>query len=73
MKEEGGLELIMICFTDISGLKWAELVQSRVAAAAEMSRRQQEEFIDITSHEMRNPLSAIMQVSKCCFSARTKD
>lgn len=60
--DEGELELIMMCFTDISGPKWAESVQHRIAAAAEKSKRQQEDFIDITSHEMRNPLSAMMQV-----------
>lgn len=47
--------------TDISHLKWAEKLQIRNAEAAQRKRRIQEEFIDITSHEMRNPLSAITQ------------
>jgi signal transduction histidine kinase len=63
LKDEEEIELIMMCFTDISALKWAESLQSRIATAAEKSKRKQEEFIDITSHEMRNPLSAMMQVS----------
>lgn len=47
--------------TDISHLKWAELLQMRNAEAARKEKQVQEEFIDITSHEMRNPLSAITQ------------
>jgi signal transduction histidine kinase/CheY-like chemotaxis protein len=47
--------------TDISHLKWAEQLQLRNAETARKERRIQEEFIDITSHEMRNPLSAITQ------------
>jgi signal transduction histidine kinase len=42
-------------------MKWAEDLQNRRLAEAEESRRQQNNFIDITSHEMRNPLSAILQ------------
>jgi signal transduction histidine kinase/CheY-like chemotaxis protein len=42
-------------------MKWAEGVQIRRLAEAEEIRRQQNNFIDITSHEMRNPLSAIIQ------------
>ncbi|KAF2997093.1 Histidine kinase [Curvularia kusanoi] len=49
--------------TDISHLKWAEQLQFRNAEAAQKERRVQEEFIDITSHEMRNPLSAITQAA----------
>ncbi|KAE8848441.1 hypothetical protein PTNB85_02284 [Pyrenophora teres f. teres] len=52
---------IMGTMTDISQLKWAEAIQkSRVEEALE-SKRQQENFIDMTSHEMRNPLSAMVQ------------
>ena len=47
--------------TDISHLKWAQGLQNRRLQEAEETRRQQNEFIDITSHEMRNPLSAILQ------------
>lgn len=43
--------------TDISRIKWAENLQSRRLHEAEETRRAQNSFIDITSHEMRNPLS----------------
>lgn len=49
------------CVVDISALKWAQRVQADAAEKARDAKRLQEQFIDVTSHEMRNPLSAIMQ------------
>jgi signal transduction histidine kinase len=40
--------------TDISHLKWAQGLQERRLREAEEAKRQQNEFIDITSHEMRS-------------------
>ncbi|KZZ96486.1 ATPase-like, ATP-binding domain protein [Moelleriella libera RCEF 2490] len=54
-------ESIFGCITDISIQKRAERVQSDRRKEAVELKRQQENFIDITSHEMRNPLSAILQ------------
>jgi signal transduction histidine kinase len=50
----------MVCVTDISHLKWAESWQARIAQDAHDAKRQQEAFIDTVSHEVRNPLSAIV-------------
>lgn len=58
---KGEVRSIMSCITDISELKWAEASEARNAEDARAAKRQQEEFIDIVSHEMRNPLSAIFQ------------
>ena len=58
---QGTSRPIMGSMTDISHLKWAQGLQNRRLQEAEENRRQQNEFIDITSHEMRNPLSAILQ------------
>ncbi|KAI1850884.1 hypothetical protein JX266_003549 [Neoarthrinium moseri] len=58
---DGSVRSIMGSITDISHLKWAQGLQNRRLQEAEETRRQQNEFIDITSHEMRNPLSAILQ------------
>jgi PAS domain S-box-containing protein len=58
---DGSLKGIFGCITDISSQKWAEKVQSERREEAVELKRQQENFIDITSHEMRNPLSAILQ------------
>ncbi|KAK3617808.1 hypothetical protein LTR56_025042 [Elasticomyces elasticus] len=63
LMENGKLKLIMGYILDISQQKWAETVQRRNAAAATLAKRRQEEFIDSTSHEMRNPLSAITQLA----------
>ncbi|KZF21968.1 hypothetical protein L228DRAFT_238996 [Xylona heveae TC161] len=59
--EDGSLKSIFGCITNISQQKWAEDFQKKRREEALELKRQQENFIDITSHEMRNPLSAILQ------------
>jgi PAS domain S-box-containing protein len=59
MSPDGEVISIMGSIADISQIKWAQGLQERRLREAEESKRQQNEFIDITSHEMRNPLSAI--------------
>ncbi|KAF7562966.1 hypothetical protein G7046_g1127 [Stylonectria norvegica] len=59
--QDGSLKSIFGCITDISSQKWAEKFQIERREEAVELKRQQENFIDITSHEMRNPLSAILQ------------
>ncbi|KAI9689825.1 MAG: hypothetical protein M1822_009707 [Bathelium mastoideum] len=58
---EGGLKSVFGSLTNISKQKWAEGFQKQKMEEAVELKRQQENFIDITSHEMRNPLSAILQ------------
>ncbi|KAK3682029.1 hypothetical protein LTR37_020655 [Vermiconidia calcicola] len=60
---EDGKYSVMGYVYDISHQKWAESVQSRNAEAATIAKRRQEEFIDVTSHEIRNPLTAIVQLA----------
>ena len=59
--EDGEVNVIFGSITDISQQKWAEYFEKRRMEEAVEMKRQQENFIDITSHEMRNPLSAILQ------------
>ncbi|KAK4987341.1 hypothetical protein LTR50_004676 [Elasticomyces elasticus] len=59
--ESGTLKSVFGSITNISQQKWAEGFQKRKMEEAVELKRQQENFIDITSHEMRNPLSAILQ------------
>jgi signal transduction histidine kinase len=75
-RENGKVQSIMACTTDISKLKWAQNFQARLATEAREAKRQQEAFIDVVSHEMRNPLSAIVHcadgISTCLDEVRTK-
>ncbi|KAF2796490.1 hypothetical protein K505DRAFT_373127 [Melanomma pulvis-pyrius CBS 109.77] len=59
--QDGMLKSVFGSITNISSQKWAEGFQKRKMEEAVELKRQQENFIDITSHEMRNPLSAILQ------------
>lgn len=59
--ETGAVKAIFGCITDISEQKWAENFQKQRRDEAMELKRQQENFIDMTSHEMRNPLSALCQ------------
>ncbi|KAI1844538.1 hypothetical protein JX266_009211 [Neoarthrinium moseri] len=58
---DGSTKEIFGCITNISQQKLAEQIQNQRRQEAVELKRQQENFIDITSHEMRNPLSAILQ------------
>ena len=58
---DGTLKGIFGSITNISQQKWAEYFEKRRVEEAVEMKRQQENFIDITSHEMRNPLSAMLQ------------
>ncbi|TVY92252.1 Hybrid signal transduction histidine kinase K [Lachnellula willkommii] len=59
----GQLKSVFGSITNISSQKSAEDFQKRRTDEAIELKRQQENFIDMTSHEMRNPLSAILQCS----------
>lgn len=61
--EDDKVVSVMSCMTDVSSFKWAEQWQARSAEEARQAKRQQEEFIDAISHEVRNPLSAIFQLA----------
>ncbi|KAH8701408.1 hypothetical protein GQ44DRAFT_753493 [Phaeosphaeriaceae sp. PMI808] len=66
--EHGNVISIMGTLFDISQFKWAESVQRRRVEEALEAKRQQENFIDMTSHELRNPLSAVVQCAESVIS-----
>ena len=68
----GRLKVIFGSLTNISQQKWAENLEKRKMEEAVEMKRQQENFIDITSHEMRNPLSAILQCADEISSTLTE-
>jgi signal transduction histidine kinase/CheY-like chemotaxis protein len=53
---------------DINGQKKLQEVQRRQIDEALEAKRQQENFIDMTSHELRNPLSAVVQCADSVIS-----
>lgn len=59
--EDGSCTSVFGSLTEISHQKWAENLQKRRLNEAIEAKRASENFIDMTSHEMRNPLSAILQ------------
>lgn len=57
---EGIITSFTGCLSDVSLQKWQLNWEKERKEEALESKRQQENFIDMTSHEMRNPLSAIV-------------
>ncbi|ORY16164.1 two component histidine kinase 1 [Clohesyomyces aquaticus] len=49
---------------DITDIKRAQLTQKRTAQEAQERKEQQERFIDMVSHEIRNPLSAVLHLAE---------
>lgn len=49
---------------DITEIKQAQLAQEKAAIEAQERKEQQERFIDMVSHEIRNPLSAVMHLAE---------
>ncbi|KAI0379178.1 hypothetical protein F5Y04DRAFT_260622 [Hypomontagnella monticulosa] len=69
---EGAIQTFTGCLSDVSLQKWQfEKERQRKDEAIE-SKRQQENFVDMTSHEMRNPLSAIVQCADAVIGCLTK-
>ncbi|WOO79147.1 Autoinducer 2 sensor kinase/phosphatase LuxQ [Vanrija pseudolonga] len=57
------LQGVLACTTDITDQEQRVLEAERRRLDAEESRRQQELLVDLTSHEIRTPVSAILQCS----------
>jgi PAS domain S-box-containing protein len=61
IESDGKVQTIQGWLTNISHRKLSEKLLSQRLNDALENKRQTENFIDMTSHEMRNPLSAILQ------------
>ena len=57
---DGTMQSFTGCISDVSMQTWQLGQEKKRKEEAIESKRQQENFIDMTSHEMRNPLSAII-------------
>ncbi|KAF8459671.1 hypothetical protein BDZ91DRAFT_462207 [Kalaharituber pfeilii] len=62
----------MLTLADITHIKLAEEYQRQMSAQAMEKRRQQENFIDIFSHELRNPFSATLQCADGILASVTE-
>ncbi|KAL4805127.1 hypothetical protein BDV18DRAFT_25339 [Aspergillus unguis] len=70
LQDAGGL----ICtISDITPEKEAELLQRKIADDAKERKQQQERFIDMISHEVRNPLSAILHCAEDIMDVVAED
>lgn len=69
---DGSVQSFCGCVTDVSLQKWQlERERLRKEEALE-SKQQQEHFIDMTSHEIRNPLSAIIHCADAVIASLSK-
>ncbi|KAL2852060.1 hypothetical protein BJY01DRAFT_244676 [Aspergillus pseudoustus] len=66
LRDNGGM-ISMV--TDITPEKVAEMQQKMIAEDARERKQQQERFIDMISHEVRNPLSAILHCAEDIMEA----
>lgn len=69
VEPDGRVSAILGWINDISPQKAAENLLSQRLDDALETKRQSENFIDMTSHEMRNPLSAILQSADSIVSS----
>jgi PAS domain S-box-containing protein len=64
LRRDNSVETVVTSVTDVSNQKFAEEVQKKRVEDAMEVRRQQQNFIDVTSHEIRNPLMVVLQCSE---------
>ncbi|KAF3923833.1 hypothetical protein ABW21_db0203935 [Orbilia brochopaga] len=69
LAEDGSLIGYLGVTMNISEQKLREQTQKKRLDEAEELKRQQNNFVDTASHEMRNPLSAILQLSDIIISS----
>ena len=69
---DGVLQSFTGCISDVSLQRWQLEQERRRKEEAIESKRQQENFIDMTSHEMRNPLSAIIHCTDAIIASLSR-
>ncbi|KAK4892575.1 hypothetical protein LTR27_009039 [Elasticomyces elasticus] len=72
LSDDGTVVAVAGTLTDISQLVWAENVQKLRTEEAIEAKRQQDNFIDMTSHEIRNPLGAVIHCADMIVSSLTE-
>lgn len=61
LDENGKVKSAQGLLFDISSLKWAEAQERHSKESALEAKQRHEAFVDTTSHELRNPLTAVIQ------------
>jgi len=69
---EGVIQSFTGCLSDVSLQKWQLDREKQRKEEAIDSKRQQENFVDMVSHEMRNPLSAIIHCADAITATLTR-
>ncbi|KAK9779902.1 putative Histidine kinase [Seiridium cardinale] len=73
VKNSGGvIETFTGCLVDMTRQRQQFEIERQRKDEAIESKRQQENFIDMTSHEMRNPLSAIVQCADSVVASSSR-
>lgn len=72
VKTSGVIETFTGCLVDMTLQRQQFEVERQRKDEAIESKRQQENFIDMTSHEMRNPLSAIVQCADSVVASSSR-
>ncbi|KAF7915352.1 uncharacterized protein EAE98_011218 [Botrytis deweyae] len=69
LNDEGDVEHVVGCLSDVTHIKWAARVQERRENEALKEKKEREEFMNMTSHELMNPLSAVVQAAHTMISS----
>ncbi|KAK3616513.1 hypothetical protein LTR22_027039 [Elasticomyces elasticus] len=72
LSDDGRVIAVAGTVTDISHLKWVESVQKQRTDEAIEAKRQQDNYIDMTSHEIRNPLGAVIHCADMIVTSLTE-
>ncbi|KAK4932938.1 hypothetical protein LTR49_000895 [Elasticomyces elasticus] len=72
LSDDGRVTAVAGTLTDISQLVWAESVQKLRTEEAIEAKRQQDNFIDMTSHEIRNTLGAVIHCADMIVTSLTE-
>ncbi|TGO46202.1 hypothetical protein BCON_0338g00020 [Botryotinia convoluta] len=69
LNDKGEVEHVVGCLSDITHIKWAARIQERRLNEALKEKKEREEFMNMTSHELMNPLSAAVQAAQTMISS----
>ncbi|TGO36070.1 hypothetical protein BHYA_0136g00130 [Botrytis hyacinthi] len=69
LNDEGEVEHVVGCLSDVTHVKWAARMEERRKNEALKEKEEREEFMNMTSHELMNPLAAVAQAAHTMISS----